>query len=452
MHNYVFLGGGSQRLPAIFRVLFETPEIFEGGSIRLVDKSLERAQVIADLIAGCPEYKQINCRILCTDRLEEALDGADVFYLTMAARSEPCWTEAIRAGIEHGYIVSDQLSINGAFLAARLGGVVMDIARKMEKYCPDALMLVFPNPVAAYAAAINNHTRVHALGICGGFSNHRHDLTRILQGRDAYDSGWNVVAAGVNHLSFILRGEYHGQDIMKMMHERLNDGWQGTEITSLPLLARKPAEEGNRKLVEIFRRYGTMIFSSEGDGMAHILWDWGLRQQREQFSPERCNCSLADNYKYLQDAVYSGNEIDWHQSGYHLLGKATGCIEYPIFKALAGIEKMQIVASDLNRGAVAGFPERNVMEYTMEIFRNQITPVANQYIPSPFQGLTGSLAEFHTLLGDAIVTQDGRIFADALEAYPMNKFLPAREAYFRRMFEIFDDLNDNMKSTMDYIL
>jgi hypothetical protein len=66
------------------------------------------------------------------------------------------------------------------------GTIVLGIARQMEKHCPQAWLFDYANPVAVYSGIVNNHTRIRALGICGGFTNHRWDLARIIFGRDAY--------------------------------------------------------------------------------------------------------------------------------------------------------------------------------------------------------------------------------------------------------------------------
>lgn len=166
---------------------------------------LDRAEAVGRLIKRCPEYEKVNCEVVWTDDLDRAFEGTDLFYLTTAILSEPSDTLALQAAVRHNILYSDNLPINGAFLGARGGGMVMSFARKMEKYCPDAMMLVFANPIASFAAAVSNYTKIKALGICAGFTNHRWDLLRIC-GRDEYDEGWRVDSAGVNHLAFILRG------------------------------------------------------------------------------------------------------------------------------------------------------------------------------------------------------------------------------------------------------
>lgn len=459
--NVVFLGGGSLRILPIVRALFKSPEVFDGGSIRLVDLKVERAEAVGTLIKRCPEYRLANCEVVWTDDLDRALDGADLFYLTTAVDREPSDTLSLRASAEAGYLHSDQLSINGAFLAARAGGMVMNFARKMEKYCPEAMMLIFANPVAVYSAAVSNYTRIKALGICAGFGNHRWDLPRIC-GRDRYEEDWNVVAAGVNHLSFILRGEYRGEDMDAILRRVLTSDWKPMAISSYDCGER--IREGLRKMVEVYRRFGTMIFSSEFDGMAHVLWDWALGKQQGQlverlrnFDPATVAVARASQLEhkfadYIR-AAHAMEEPDWEtpMAQNPLYGIDFSEISVPIIRALAGIEPMRITASYPNRGAVRGFGDNAALEYTMDLFKTTITPAEDMYIPAPFHGLIASLSEHQTLLADAIAQQSGRLFADALEAYPMNKFMPGRVSFFRRMFEIFDDLPSALKSGRDYL-
>ena len=459
--NITFIGGGSLRILPIVRALFQTPEVFDGGSIRLVDLKLERAEAVGRLICRCPEYKNVNCKVVWTSDADQALDGADLFYLTTAIEREPADTFAAQAAAQYGYLHSDQLSINGAFLAARAGSMVMNFARKMEKYCPEAMMLIFANPVPVFSAAVSNYTKIKALGICAGFGNHRWDLPRIC-GRDQYENDWNVVAAGVNHLSFILRGEHHGKDINAILQEQLTADWHPMPITSSASEAR--IQEGLCKLVDVYRRFGSMIFSSEFDGMGHILWTWALeKQQRElqhrlkHFNPATAAADGIQkiDQKFLEfaKAASSQAEPDWHTpiNKNPLFGVDFSEISVSIIRAAAGLETMRITASHPNHGAVRDFPDKAALEYTMDLHGKNIIPVENQYIPSPFKGLITSLSEHQTLLADAIAQQDGRLFADAIEAYPMNKFSAARVPFFQRMFEIFSDLPPYLSAGINHL-
>jgi len=60
-------------------------------------------------------------------------------------------------------------------------------------------------------------------------------------------------------------------------------------------------------------------------------------------------------------------------------------------------------------------------------------------VPSPFHGLISSLAEFQTLLGDAVATGDPRLLAHALYAYPIKQNSRDSRALYRELIEIHKD-------------
>ena len=452
--NAVFIGGGSLRLLPLLRGVFaNSPECFRNGEIRLVDREASRAEAVGKLLSACPEYRNVNCRVRWSDDLEACLPGADVLYLTMGARSEPTYSQSMFISNRYGFFSTDNLSVNGAFLSLRLGRTVLSIARQMEKHCPKALMLIFANPVAVYSHLVNTHTRIRALGICGGFINHRWDLSRII-GRDEYDPDWEVVAAGVNHLSFILRGSLHGRDLYsEILPEYLNESWKPVQAASPYEWARKSMLRGQRYRYQMFHRYGKIIFSGEADGTAFLFPEQEIGMQTERYGTgEDFDAEAAqrmeqeknrENYRRLTEASNRPGQVDWNASA-GLFARNDRDIILPLFRAISGIEKMRIAASRPNFGAVRGFAPEMPLEYSMDILGSDITPVKDLYVPEPFTGLITALSEFQLLLSEAIAAWNPNIFADALDAFPMQQHTEKRKAYYREMFELFSDLDPHM--------
>jgi alpha-galactosidase/6-phospho-beta-glucosidase family protein len=112
----------------------------------------------------------------------------------------------------------------------------------------------------------------------------------------------------------------------------------------------------------------------------------------------------------------------WAASGpkNRCFGRDDRDLSIPLLKALAGLGAEKIVASAPNRGAVAGFDDRAVLEYSQLVDRDGARPLGVPLaVPAPFHGLITSLSSFQTLLGDAIAAQDPRTLADALFVYPV---------------------------------
>lgn len=447
--NVVFVGGGSYRTLPIVRAAMAEKSVFRGGEIRLVDLDLPRAETVGRLIMRTPEYRGSACRITWTNRLDEALPGARLVSVSFPVGSPKVCQLSDQACTERGFFGSDQLSLSGAFRSVTGGAVLLDIARRMERHCPQAWLVDFANPVAVYSGMVNNHTRIKALGICGGFTNHRWDLTRLLFDQDEYRDEFKVSCAGINHLSFILRGTYRGRDICRLLGERLaRRGWKPCRTPKFPR-AEKHIRYGLARLAEMHRRFGAIIFSTEGDGMMHIFFE----QMRERMLRAYRPLTAAQIERRARKSAAGRERLDgWFRS--HVdkdLGADfwdRGPLENPYFaanpadatvvvlKALGGASREWLAASLPNRGAVKGFKDRTVLEYSVFMDAQGVHPEPDLEVPDCFHGLISSLATHQTLLGDAIAARDPKLFADALFAYPIHQNTRQAKALWRDLLRI----------------
>ncbi len=443
----VFVGGGSYRIPPIVRAAFAKSPVFRGGEVRLVDLNLARAEAVGRMITRAPEFAGSGCTVSWSNDLDRALKGCDALYVTMAVGSPKACQLSAQASRKHGFLTSDQLSLTGAFLGLTAGPTILGFARKMERICPKALMLIFANPVAVYSGMVNNHTKIKALGLCGGFANHRFDLSRIM-GHDEYRDKYDVHAAGVNHMSLILRGTYHGEDLYKVLGRYFKKGWKPPKIHHPSRAMRKHIPFGLRKLEEMYHRFGTIIFSTEGDGMAHLFYEemaGGAGKpfvaltshqiaQRVRAAIETRRQADADYLTLVEGRI---SAADW--ANHHWLKPVPWDVAIPVFKAMSGRGREKIVASNVNRGAVTGFKDRTVLEYSQIVDGTNITPAGTYEIPDVFHGLISALATFQTLLGDAIATRDPQVLADAFFAYPVKQNTCAGKMLIRELLHIHKD-------------
>ena len=457
-----FVGGGSLRLLPILRGVFKRHKaVFEDGEVRLVDLDLTSASLVGRMVMKTPEHRALDsCKVSWTDNLDAALEGTDMLYVTMAVGDRLHSMRANQASHRLGFMSSDQLSPQGALRALIGGKTILGFARKMERICPDALLLDFANPVAVYSGMVNNHTKVKALGICGGYANHRYDLTRIIFGDDEARAGYDVDVAGVNHCSLLLRGAYNGQDIYKLLDKRLESPWAPPESCA-PILKLVL-----HKMVDMYRKFGVVIFSTELDGFAHpfyeeaCAWQQDAGQWKHLGEAEMlAQCELERKQRAASYQLYADNvdkdlpDSFWASGGgTRLFGVDRHDVTLPILNALAGHGSEKIVASAPNRGAVAGFKDRHVIEYSMVIGKDGAVPAGQYEIPDAFHGLMSSLACHQTLLGDAVATRDPKLLAEAFFAYPIHQNTQASRQLFKELLAIHEgEYAPELKSATDYL-
>ncbi len=463
----VFVGGGASRLVGILREAFSYPGLFSGGEINLYDLNAPRARAVARMLQKTPEYGRVGCRITSGTTLEAALEGADMVGVILMAGSQKSYQLGALASRERGFFASDNLSPNGAFLAIKGGPILLNLARKMERYCPGAWLVDFANAVAVHSGMINQHSKIQALGVCAGYTNHEWDLNRILTGKDEPGRDFDVEAAGVNHLSFITKGAFRGRDLFVALDRRLAGKWEMPPLQAhLPPGVRKSITRSVTSLVRFYRALGVLIFSTEGDGMAHLAYDeWCQRAGREagasspgqvQAQVKQAARNRAESDRKFQALLETDlNQTFWDR-GWQVPAnswarKTQHDIFVEILRGRAG-ETVKIVASRPNRGAVEGFPDRTVLEYSMIIEKGAIRPAGGYRVPEIVHGLVSGLAMHQTMLGDAIATDDPKLLAHALLAYPMRQFSVEARRLYQALARINrDEMPRGLRSVGDYL-
>ncbi|MCL1857229.1 MAG: hypothetical protein FWF84_06300 [Kiritimatiellaeota bacterium] len=445
--NVVFVGGGSYRTLPIVRGALQDPRVLDGGEIRLVDFNRERVEAVGRLIMRTPEFVASGCTLTWTDTLERALPGADVVSVSFPVGSSVANALSEQACDEAGLFGTDQLSVSGAFRSVIGGTVLLDIARKMERHCPTAWLFDYANPVAVYSGMVNNHTKIRALGICGGFINHRWDLSRLLFRKDEYTVFEEVASAGINHCSILLRGKWKGKDLYALMDKEINrKGWTPCRMTAYKRM-EKTIRYGLQRMAEMRHRFGYVLFSSESDGMHHVFPEMYLERPKKAYpglAQLRANAKRAATARKAHDARFAAHlshdltAAFWAQDRFANPDFAANPSDAAVnvLRGLGGVSPEWLTASMPNRGAVKDFPDRAVLEFSLTLDRQGVHPDRDLAIPACFYGLIASLSMHHTLLGDAIATGDPTLFARALFAYPLNQNAPATRALWKRLLAI----------------
>ena len=461
-----FIGGGSHRYLSVARSVLAEEELFEGGEISVYDLNHTRSQAMRRMIENCPEKRDVNCVVSSPDNLDSALEGADVVIVVLFAGNRKNFLVSQQICGKHGFIGSDQLSPSGAMLALKGAPILLNIAKRMEELCPNAFLLDFANPVAVLSAAVNNHTKIKCMGICAGYTNHMWDIARIL-GKDECCSDHAVNCAGVNHMSFILKDSiWEGANLYEQLEAATGEGWQMPELSLRWQQSTKDnINFGIPDIVRLYKKIGHMIFSSEGDGIDHLdiagRYARGAAKLAAQTESE-IDASLAaelasrqkqdEKFQSLANSEISDDEWNAERPETLYLSRDDQNIMVKVIKALGGAGEMRIATSVLNNGAVEGYTDRTVLEYTQFLDENGSRPAGKFKVPDMVYGLVADLAAHQTLLGDAIATKDPRILYDAFYNYPVQRDTMKSKALWSELLELnAEELPKSFQATKEYL-
>lgn len=461
----VIIGGGSYKALAIVRGAMNIPGVLDGGEVNLFDLNVARAETVGRILLKTPEFRRARTKITWGTTLEQALEGADAVGAILPALTHKQSYYSTEACARHGFISSDNVSPTGSFCAISIAPVVMNIARKMEQYCPNAWFLDFVNPVAVFSGMVNNHTRIRALGVCGGYTNHLADISR-LTGVDEDATDLDVAVAGVNHISYITGGTWKGRDLFEIIREhvtpdwkmpKLNDWWSAGSVGGIT--------NSVTRMVRFWRDLGVLVFSTEGDGMDHLMYDEAVESFQKNFKPmseAELDAEIARKalVRQTEDASFQAyvdqdlNDAFWaeHWKVDHRLRYSNDDIFVRIFTAIAGVREIKMATSRPNLGAVAGIKDRHVVEYSQYLFKDQIRAAGKFEIPDVVHGISAGLANYQTMLGDALATQDPRLLAHALLAYPMAPFSQRARALNRDLIAVNSEkMSPALRAAADFL-
>src|SRR6266545_2444473 len=129
-----------------------------------------------------------------------------------------------------------------------------EIARTMDRVCPEAWMLNLTNPMTVLTRVVGMVSSIRVVGLCHELMGVRGALMRIFGGSVA---DYEVRVAGVNHLIWLLDLKIGGQDGFSMLREHLSSGG------ALPVLPDQGNWHDNfldrwRVKMQLFDLYGAL--------------------------------------------------------------------------------------------------------------------------------------------------------------------------------------------------
>ena len=222
MTKITFIGAGSLEFTSnLVRDILTFP-LLEDTHIVLMDIHAERLEFAKQAVVKLIEAGNRPATVSATLDRVEALKGADVVLTTILAGSVEVWRHDLEIPKKYGVDlnVGDTRGPSGIFRFLRTLPPMMDIVRDMEKYCPNAILLNYTNPMAMLCGALQRQTHIPVTGLCHSVQG----IARRLAGWiGASYSDVNYVCAGINHQAWYLKYEDKGQNAYPLIHKAITE-------------------------------------------------------------------------------------------------------------------------------------------------------------------------------------------------------------------------------------
>lgn len=216
----VLIGAGStvftQRLVADI-ILAQEAHLWE---LALVDIDPVTLAAVQRLVAKMMDVKGANIPVTATTDRKTVLKDADFVVTTIAVGGRQSWQRDIEIPRNYGIFqpVGDTALPGGISRAMRMIPQMIDIARDVADLCPNAYFFNYSNPMTAICRAIRKDVGFPVIGLCHGVHHVEGVISKFLGVEEHAISSFGI---GLNHLTFLTRLFYKGEDAIPLIHERL---------------------------------------------------------------------------------------------------------------------------------------------------------------------------------------------------------------------------------------
>jgi alpha-galactosidase/6-phospho-beta-glucosidase family protein len=217
------VGGGSYQWgPKIILDVALKMEL-RGGTLVLHDINAEALDDMFDWGEEALNQADADLQLEKTLSVEDALEGADFVVLSISTGGLDATALDLGIPAQYGVVqtVGDTVGPGGHFRALRNIPVVVEIARTMERICPDAVLLNLTNPLTALTRAVTKATSIRAVGLCHELFSTLSMLSKMF---DAPEEAINVRVAGVNHFIWVTEVSVRGRDVTEEAFRRISGG------------------------------------------------------------------------------------------------------------------------------------------------------------------------------------------------------------------------------------
>ena len=196
------IGAGSGFVINIARDLLDLKR-FNNARFVLMDTNragLDKAfAAVSDII----DTKKTGIILEKTTQLNKALDGMDYVITSCEQNRYPFWKKDIEIPEQFGVyqLTGENGGTGGIIHAMRNISLFMDILKGMEKYCPNAILMNFTNPMSFLCTYFKNYTKIKALGFC----HQVHGAMGVVAEELGFEPGdLEVISGGVNHFNWLI--------------------------------------------------------------------------------------------------------------------------------------------------------------------------------------------------------------------------------------------------------
>ena len=217
-----FIGAGSFVFTRTLVKDILTFPAFSDVELALMDIDEQRLGYITRAVEKIVKAGGYSATVSPTTDRATALKGADGVCITILAGGPRIFRTDIEIPKKYGVDINigDTRGPSGIFRYMRTVTPMLEICRDIEKYCPDAIVLNYTNPMAMLCRHMQAETSLRISGLCHSVQGTAHMLAQWI-GADMKDVTYTC--AGINHQAFYTEFKVCGKDAYPAIRKAMDN-------------------------------------------------------------------------------------------------------------------------------------------------------------------------------------------------------------------------------------
>ena len=444
-----YIGGGSRGWAWTFMTDLALEKQLS-GTIRLydIDKDAAKAnEIIGNFIKGRKEAVG-KWDYVVSNTVEEALTGADFVVISILPKTFDEMEVDVhmpeRLGIYQS--VGDTAGPGGMIRALRTLPIFYEYAKEIERYCPDAWVINYTNPMSLCVKAMYDaFPGIKAFGCCHEVFGTEKILAQIvaekfgLEKIDRHEIEVNVM--GINHFTWFDYASYKGIDLFPIYREFIKDHFEEGLDERDANWANSCFACKHRVKMDLFNKYGLIAAAGDRHLAEFMPGDMYLKDPETVRSWGFDLTSVKWRKEDLQNRLAKSGRLVRGEEQINLL--PTGEEGILLIKALCGLTR---IVSNVNipntSRQIPNLPEEAVVETNALFGRDSIRPIYAGEMPENIRELVMPHIENHERILEASKTRDVNLVVESFMNDPVTKGAHASEDDIRKL------VTDMMNATL----
>ncbi|NLN70846.1 MAG: 6-phospho-beta-glucosidase [Chloroflexi bacterium] len=426
MLKVAVLGGGSTYTPELIQGFFQHQGDFPLDELWLMDVDQERLTIVGNFIKKIASAHGAHFDIILSNEQKPTIENANYVITQLRVGQMETRQADEYLGKRHGLIGQETTGVGGMANALRAIPVVLDIARDIQDYAPEALLVNFTNPAGLVTEAVTRYApEIQTVGVCNVAVTIKMEIIDYLKKHlncSIDPEHVQIDCLGLNHLTWFYGLKIDGKDYWPEVMRAIIHKFSAEED---PLFDIQTLNN-----LKMFPNYYLQYYYYT-DKMLALQEQWPPSRAEEVTKIE------TDLLRQFQEKSRTELPKDMTKRGGSYYSTVATKLLNAHFNDLHQIQVLNVP----HNGAVPGWNKDWVLEMPCEVSALGVQPLPTSPLPPVCEGLLAQVKAYEILTVEAAVKGDYQAAYQALLAHPLGP--PAD-----RIQTVLDDM---LKTNRNYL-